>query len=251
MHHYFGTKDELFLATIEVPVDIPAMLARIGAQGADGIGPRLVTMILSVWESPMGAGLAAWLRTALTDQDRARMLREFVVGKVAGPFAASLGIPEPERNWRAGLVMTQIIGLIVGRYLLHVEPVVSLTRAQLIASVGGDHSALPDRSAAAGSRPAAAVPSRRTGMSEACRANDQHPRVDARRLIRRRPGGVEVPPRAGQAIDSPRSTWTRPADPRDGVDMSKFHHSAEVRQAWDLRNLRRSQVGRRAERGPE
>ena len=112
------------------------MLARIGAQGADGIGPRLVTMILSVWESPMGAGLAGWLRTALTEQDRARVLREFVAGKVAGPFAASLGIPEPERSRRVGLVMTQIIGLIVGRYLLHVEPVVSLTRAQLIASVG-------------------------------------------------------------------------------------------------------------------
>ncbi|HEY5879719.1 MAG TPA: TetR family transcriptional regulator [Nakamurella sp.] len=136
VHHYFGTKDELFLATVEVPVDIPAMLARIGAQGADGIGPRLVTMILSVWESPMGAGLAGWLRTALTDQDRAQMLGEFVVGKVAGPFAASLGIPEPERSRRAGLVMTQIGGLIVGRYLLHVEPVVSLTPAQLIASVG-------------------------------------------------------------------------------------------------------------------
>jgi AcrR family transcriptional regulator len=136
VHHYFGTKDELFLATIEVPVDIPAMLARIGAQGADGIGPRLVTMILSVWESPMGAGLAGWLRTALTDPDRARILRDFVVGKVAGPFAASLGIPESERNRRAGLVMTQVVGLIVGRYLLHLEPVVSLTPAQLIASVG-------------------------------------------------------------------------------------------------------------------
>jgi AcrR family transcriptional regulator len=136
VHHYFGTKDELFMATIEMPIDLPAMLSGVGAAGRDGIGVRIATMILSVWESPLGAGLAAWLRTALADERRARLIREFLVGKVIGPFAASLGIPEQERTRRVGLVMTQILGLIVGRYLLFLEPVVSLTPGQLTASVG-------------------------------------------------------------------------------------------------------------------
>jgi len=136
VHHYFGTKDELFLATIDMPIDLPTILAGIGAAGIDGIGIRLATTILTVWESPTGAGLAAWLRTALADEDRARMIRQFMVGKVAGPFAASLGIPEPERTRRIGLVMTQVLGVIVARYLLFLDPVVALTRGQLIASVG-------------------------------------------------------------------------------------------------------------------
>ncbi len=136
VHHYFGTKDELFMATIEIPIDLPAMLAGIGAAGPDGLGERIVTMILSVWESPAGAGLAAWLRTALADESKARLIREFWVGKVAGPFTASLGIPEQERSRRAGLLMTQVLGLVVSRYLLFLEPVVTLTPAQLITSVG-------------------------------------------------------------------------------------------------------------------
>ena len=204
---------------------------------------------------PVGLGFAGGcrpgglLRTALADPPGPGCSGSSWWPRWPDPVAASLDIPEQERELRTGLVMTQVLGLIVGRYLL---PWSRWCRCPpQLWRLWAPPSALPDRSAAAGSRPAAAVPSRRTGMSEACRANNQHPRVDARRLIRRRPGGVEVPPRAGQAIDSPRSTWTRPADPRDGVDMSKFHHSAEVRQAWDLRNLRRSQVGRRAERGPE
>jgi len=136
VHHYFGTKDELFMAIVEIPVDLPGLLRQVGAQGVDGLGERIVTMILTVWESPAGAGLAGWLRTAMADEARARLLRQFVVVSVARPFASSLGIPEPERERRAGLVMTQVLGLIVGRYLLFLEPVVSLSPAQVVASVG-------------------------------------------------------------------------------------------------------------------
>lgn len=137
VHHYFGTKDDLFMATVELPIDLPAILQRVGAAGRDGLGERLATMILTVWESPAGDGLAGWLRTALADEGRARLLREFVVASVAAPFAAAVGIPEAERERRTGLVMTQVIGLIVGRYLLALEPAAALPPAQVIASVGG------------------------------------------------------------------------------------------------------------------
>ena len=48
VHHYFGTKDDLFMATVELPVNLPALLHRVGAAGLDGLGERLVTTILSV-----------------------------------------------------------------------------------------------------------------------------------------------------------------------------------------------------------
>ncbi|HOZ60056.1 MAG TPA: TetR family transcriptional regulator, partial [Nakamurella multipartita] len=136
VHHYFGTKDELFLATIDLPIDLPTMLASIVAAGPDGVGVRLATLIVTVWESPMAAGLAGWLRTALADEQRAALIRQFVLARMVGPFTAALGIPEPERTRRAGLVMSQILGVIVSRYLLFLDPVVQLTREQLIASVG-------------------------------------------------------------------------------------------------------------------
>lgn len=136
VHHYFGTKDDLFMATVELPVNLPALLQRVGAAGLDGLGERLVTTILSVWESPAGAGLAGWLRTALADESRARLLRQFLLASVAAPLAAAVGIPEAERERRIGLVMTQIVGLIVGRYLLALGPAAALPPAQVVASVG-------------------------------------------------------------------------------------------------------------------
>ncbi len=136
VHHYFGTKDDLFMATVELPVNLPALLQRVGAAGLDGLGERLVTTILSVWESPAGAGLAGWLRTALADEGRARLLRQFLLASVAAPLAAAVGIPEAERERRIGLVMTQIVGLIVGRYLLALGPAAALPPAQVVASVG-------------------------------------------------------------------------------------------------------------------
>ncbi len=136
VHHYFGTKEKLFLATIEVPIDLPALLQRIGEQGPDGLGMRLVTTMVGVWESPAGAGLAAALRAALADPARARVLREFLVPRIVGPLVGPLGLPPEEAQLRTGLLMTQILGVITGRYLLAVEPLASLPAEELAANVG-------------------------------------------------------------------------------------------------------------------
>jgi hypothetical protein len=136
VHHYFGTKDKLFLATVEIPLDLPALLHSVSAQGPDGLGVRLITTMVSVWDSPAGAGLAAALRAAVADPVRARMFREFVAPRIVGPLIGSLGLPPDEVELRTGLLMTQILGLITGRYLLAVEPLASLPVDRLAANVG-------------------------------------------------------------------------------------------------------------------
>ena len=136
VHHYFGTKEKLFLATVEVPIDLPAIIGRIGAEGAEGLGVRLIRTILSVWDSPAGAGIGAALRSALADPARARMLREFVVPRLVGPLIRPLDLPPQERELRTGLVMSLVLGLITGRYLLAIEPLASLPTEQVVTNVG-------------------------------------------------------------------------------------------------------------------
>jgi AcrR family transcriptional regulator len=136
VHHYFGTKENLFLATVEVPVDLPDLLQSIAAQGADGLGLRLARTMIAVWESPTGASLAAALRAAMADPARARMLREFLVPRIVGPLVGTLALPSDEVELRSGLLMTQILGVLAGRYLLAVEPLASLPTEQLAANVG-------------------------------------------------------------------------------------------------------------------
>jgi AcrR family transcriptional regulator len=136
VHHYFGSKEKLFLSTVEVPIDLPRVLVGIGAGGIDGLGERLIRTILGVWESPAGASIGAALRTALADPARARMLREFLVPQIVGPLLGPLHLPDHEAELRAGLLMTQVLGVITGRYLLAIEPLVSLSIDELAVNVG-------------------------------------------------------------------------------------------------------------------
>ncbi len=136
VHHYFGSKEKLFLATVEMPMDLPSIAAGIGAQGPDGLGVRLITTILGIWESPAGAGIGAALRTALADPARARMVREFVLPQLIGPLLQPLNLPPDEANLRIGLMMSQVLGVITGRYLLAIEPLASLPVDVLAGGVG-------------------------------------------------------------------------------------------------------------------
>ncbi len=136
VHHYFGSKEKLFLSTVEVPIDLPRVLSGIGTDGIDGLGERLIRTILGVWESPAGASIGAALRPALVDPARARMLREFLVPQIVGPLLGPLHLPAREAELRTGLLMTQVLGVITGRYLLAVEPLASLSVDELARNVG-------------------------------------------------------------------------------------------------------------------
>ena len=59
MHHYFGTKDDLFVAALELPVDPREVIAAVVEGGVDGAGERLLRLFLSVWDDPGDAPAAA------------------------------------------------------------------------------------------------------------------------------------------------------------------------------------------------
>src|SRR6266545_3836915 len=65
VHHYFGTKEELFLATVNAPIDPREVIPEILAGSRDEIGERLVRMFVRVWDSPTGTAAAALLRSAM------------------------------------------------------------------------------------------------------------------------------------------------------------------------------------------
>src|SRR5436190_21555417 len=55
VHHYFGNKDQLFLAAIEAPINPAELLERVAAGDPSDVGERLVHTFLSVWDSPAGS----------------------------------------------------------------------------------------------------------------------------------------------------------------------------------------------------
>jgi AcrR family transcriptional regulator len=136
VHHYFGTKDQLFLEAMRVPVDPGSVLTEVLSGGRDGVGERVVRVLLTVWDSPVGVGAAAILRSAMSNEVFSRMFREFVTHMILRRVAKVLQLDPAEAGLRTGLVATQMAGLIVARYLLRIEPLASAPVETLVAQIG-------------------------------------------------------------------------------------------------------------------
>ncbi len=135
VHHYFGTKDKLFLASMNAPLDPAELVPKALAGPRDEAGERLIRLVLSVWDSPAGTAAVALLRSAMSNEWTARLMREFVVTQVLRRAVAEMGMQGEEAALRAALVATQISGLAVVRYILKVEPVASADPEQLVRAI--------------------------------------------------------------------------------------------------------------------
>ena len=134
VHHYFGTKDDLFVAALQIPVDPREVLAPVVAAGPDGAGERLLRTFLSVWDDPeMQPGLLALARS-LIGEDSAGLVRDGFIPVVVGPVLAGLVRDRPEV--RIPLVASQVLGLIVARYVVALPPLVQMPAEDVVARVG-------------------------------------------------------------------------------------------------------------------
>lgn len=136
VHHYFGTKDQLFLAAMNAPIDPRELLPQALAGGPEELGVRLVRLFLSVWDSPAGSAGVALLRSAMSSEWGARLMREFVVTQVLRRALAHVDLDPQEAPLRASLVASQMAGLGVVRYIIKVEPLASLPRETVVAAIG-------------------------------------------------------------------------------------------------------------------
>ena len=134
VHHYFGTKDDLFVAALQISVDPREVLAPVVAAGPDGAGERLLRTFLSVWDDPeLQPGLVALARSMMAD-DTAGLVRDGFLPVVVGPVLAGLVTDRPEV--RVPLVASQVIGLIVARYVLALPPLAQMPAEDVVARMG-------------------------------------------------------------------------------------------------------------------
>jgi len=136
VHHYFGSKDELFLAAVQAPVNPEEILPKVIGPGIDGIGERIVRAFLTVWDSPAGVTFAALIRSAVQNDWSVRMLREFMVSQILRRAGKELNLDPVEAPIRASLVATQMGGLALVRYIVKIEPMASMPAEDVIRHVG-------------------------------------------------------------------------------------------------------------------
>lgn len=131
VHHYFGTKDEVFGAAIEVSFEPALVIPALLGGGEDGVGERLARYFIGVWENPVSrAPLLAILRSAVTNEAAANLLREFVLRRLLERIAVELDVPDP--TLRAELAASHMIGIAILRYVLRAEPLASVSTEEII-----------------------------------------------------------------------------------------------------------------------
>ncbi|WP_194893428.1 TetR/AcrR family transcriptional regulator [Catenulispora pinisilvae] len=130
VHHYFGSKDRVFLAALEFPVD-PATVLELVAGDPAGVGERLARGVVEVWEEPQTRErLLAVVRTVASNEEMAALLRGFARPRLIAPLAARIGGPDAEV--RVEMAVAQIVGLTMARYVIAVEPIASLSPEKLV-----------------------------------------------------------------------------------------------------------------------
>ncbi|MBN4925824.1 TetR family transcriptional regulator [Hoyosella rhizosphaerae] len=123
--YHCGTKQQLFVAAMRAPINPVDVVAGIADGDLDGLGRRLIEAFLAVWDSPAGNGLALTLQAVLTQEGMTTAIREFATSEIIPIITGKLDGPEPERRLRANLVLSQILGLAVTRYIVKIEPLAS------------------------------------------------------------------------------------------------------------------------------
>lgn len=133
VHHYFGTKEQVFAAAIE-GVFAPALNASdtVAEGPLDGVGERLTRFIFGVWENPTTrTPLLAIVRSAVNNETAAAIFRRLIASQLLRRIAAQVDLPDAEL--RAELAAAQLVGTAMLRYVIKVEPLASADPEQIIA----------------------------------------------------------------------------------------------------------------------
>ncbi len=134
VHHFFGSKQRLFLSVTELPLQPEEVLPGILAGRRSEAGMRLARFSVELWENPEARErLAGILRAAVSEPEAAQMARELATEHFVGAISESLGVDDAPL--RASLISSHGIGIAMARYILRVEPLASMAPEALIQAI--------------------------------------------------------------------------------------------------------------------
>ncbi|MEV7976148.1 TetR family transcriptional regulator [Streptomyces sp. NPDC086519] len=135
VHHYFGTKEQIFEAAVSVAF-APALNAptAIADGPLEGVGERLTRFVFGIWENPTTrTPLLAILRSAVNNDTAAAVFRRLIATQLLRRVAEQLDLPDGEL--RAELAAAQLVGCAMMRYVIKLEPLASADLEQLVTRV--------------------------------------------------------------------------------------------------------------------
>ena len=132
IHHFFKSKDELFALSVEMPADPAQVLAGVDSHDPGQRAEAIVRAVLRLWESPAQHSLVAFIRGTIGSKAKTAMLREMVSRTILSRIMAGVPGTADEIGMRSNLVASQMVGLMLTRYVIRLEPLASATEDEVI-----------------------------------------------------------------------------------------------------------------------
>lgn len=134
VHHYYGTKTQLFAAAIHIPIDPMQIIGPLQQIPVEEIGHTLPLLLLPLWDSEMGKGFIATLRSILAGNDPS-LVRSFLQEVIAKEVGSRVDNPPGSGAIRVQFVASQLVGVVIARYILELDPFKSLPVEQIAETI--------------------------------------------------------------------------------------------------------------------
>ena len=134
VHHYYGTKTQLFAAAIHIPIDPMEVIGPLRDIPVDQIGYALPSILLPLWDSELGKGFIATLRSILAG-NQVSLIRSFLQEVITAEVGPRVDNPPGSGTIRVQFVATQLVGVVMARYILELEPFKSLSAQQIAETI--------------------------------------------------------------------------------------------------------------------
>lgn len=132
VHHFFKGKDELFALSVALPADPEKVLAGVNGYSPEDRAEAIVRAVLRLWESPAQHSLVAFLRGTIGSKAKTLLLRELVQRTILSRIMAGVPGPPAEVAMRGNLVATQMMGVMLVRYVIRLEPLASASSDDVV-----------------------------------------------------------------------------------------------------------------------
>jgi AcrR family transcriptional regulator len=134
VHHYFGTKEKLFAAAVRIPIDPMDVIGPLREVPVEELGYTLPSVLLPLYDSELGAGIIATLRSILAGSEE-NLFRTFLEDVIAVEVGSRVDNPPGSGIIRIQFVASQLVGVIMARYILELEPFKSLPVEQIVDTI--------------------------------------------------------------------------------------------------------------------
>jgi AcrR family transcriptional regulator len=131
VHHYYGSKEQLLIAAMNLPLNPADVIRELRDAGPrDQLGERLVRFFVRTWRDPeTGQPLQALLRASTSSDAGAATMREFVENVMLARLSTLLGIP----RLRLAGGFAQLVGFALAGTVIGIEPLASASEDDLVA----------------------------------------------------------------------------------------------------------------------